>query len=98
MGNLTALNDGRIVMRTPLFLLLLLLLAGNCLSMPIDEKKQVDSIIKLASVKRDSSMEGAEQMYYQALAIAKTINYNYGATKALMGLAMCYNNSSQKEK
>lgn len=100
MGNLTALNDGKIVRKTPSFLLLLLLLAGNCLSMsiPEDEKKQVDSIIKLAAIKRDSTMEGAEQLYYQALTLAKKIHYNYGAAKILIGLGMCYNNSSQKEK
>jgi two-component system NarL family sensor kinase len=90
MGNLTALKY--------LCIMLLLVFAGNCLSMPTEDRKHVDSLIKTANVKRDSSSEGAEKIYYQAIGLAKQVNYNYGVTKALLGLGMCYNNSSQKDK
>ncbi|SFE96965.1 Histidine kinase-, DNA gyrase B-, and HSP90-like ATPase [Chitinophaga sp. CF118] len=98
MGNLTTLNYGQYIRKTPLFILLLLLFAGDCMAMPVDDRKTVDSIIKLANSQRDSSIEGAERMYYRALNIAKGVNYNYGATKSLIGLGMCYINSSQKDK
>ncbi|SEW20535.1 Histidine kinase-, DNA gyrase B-, and HSP90-like ATPase [Chitinophaga sp. YR573] len=93
MGNLTALNYRRISL-----CIMLLLFAGNCLSMPPDDRKHVDSLIKIAALKRDSSSQGAEKIYYQAIGLAQKINYNHGVTRALLGLGTCYNNSSQKDK
>jgi signal transduction histidine kinase len=92
------MNDGKIVGKTPLLILIFLLFAGTCLAITPDQKKEVDTLLKQANVKRDSSLADAEKMYTQAFNLAKSIDYSYGATKSLIGLGMCYNNSSQKEK